>query len=176
MKAVVKGFLLTGLVDIVKQQKPRNGVELLKKYYSEPLKFDGLKDYPYEMAEKLRDAVAMALYAEVNNQSIEKIGGLVWQLISGSLFGKTLIRFFGTNFKEIAEQAPRFYELIAPMGQYSYTDLGEKAFRLSYINELSPPAFHVGINKAAAAKYGLKPKITVEHKGKNTYDLKVEWG
>lgn len=171
----VKGFLLAGLINILKGQRPVDGLKQLKKIYGGPIGINILRDYPYDQAEQLRDAVTKILFGGVSNKTLAKTGRLVWQLISQSPLGKTLTKLFGTNFKELAEQAPRFYEMIAPSGQYHYTDLGPTAYRIRYLNELSPPAFHVGIHQAAAGQFGIKPKIKIRKIDQKSFEIEVRW-
>lgn len=170
----VKGFLLADLIRVL-QQEQNDGLAQLSKYYKGPVNFDPLSDYPTTISGPLIDGIILVKFGKVDDKGFEWIGEKIWEVIAHSHFGKALMNLFGTNFHEIGQQIPKFYELLGPLGEYIFTPISKNSFTIRFVDDPTPQALHKGIFKGIARQYKTSAQVKTKVIDIRTFDLEVSW-
>jgi len=174
MKTTVKGFVLKGVLKIVKKEKGEKGLKQLEQKFGS-LKFSAFNDYPTETNAELRKMAAEVIYGKHDEETEYLFGKITFESYADSLIGKTMFSLLGNNLKKVAMGLPKILSTVNKGLESEVEDLGSKKVRIRMKNNPYHIKYHEGVWAAGAEFFKEKYKITSRVLAPGDYEYVMEW-
>lgn len=174
MGATVKGYIIKGVLSIVKNRKGPSGlIELEKKFGN--INFSSIKDYPVEINAALRKAASEVVYGKYSPETEYEFGKVTFITYTENLIGKTMFSLFGNNLKKIALALPKILATINRGLEVKVEDLGPQKIKIVMINDPYDIRYHEGVWAAAVEYFHYQPHVEATVLKPGMYQYILSW-